>query len=107
MTHVYRFEMMSNQDATPLEVLISYTSQSILPNDSLERLARMLIAQSVTSWLMGDGDLIDDYVSLNVLKGHLQASNQTAIADWLDNFSDLSMHSLNEQPWTCIWIILS
>ena len=106
--NVYRFEMMPNiRNSPPLEVLISYNSMNILPNDSLRRLGRLLIAQSVTSWLMGDGDLIDDYISLNVLKSHLLNSNSPEIAAWLDNFNDLSMHNLNDQPWTCVWIILS
>ena len=122
MTHVYRFFINADlqrtlqlQQAVQLrpmhdngcEVIISYTAQSVQDNRSLETVARHLITQSIVGWLTGDAELIDGYVSLNVLRNHLISENLNELAEWVGSFSEVTMHNLNDREWTCVWIIFA
>ena len=123
MIQVYRFYMNTDlqntiqlqqavQMRSPLqniqtEVIISYTAETTMPNRSLEKIARLLITQSIVGWLKGEADLIDEYVSVNVLRDHLFNENLHELAAWVDSFNDVSMHNLNDREWTCVWIIFS
>jgi len=78
-----------------------------MPSRSLEKIAKLLITQSIVGWLTGNVDLIDEYVSLNVLRDHLFNENLHDLAAWIDSFNDVSMHNLNDREWTCVWIIFS
>lgn len=116
MTHNYRFFMTSEIPTAPMqsqhhdvrtEVIISYTSENIQSNSALEKIARVLITQTIISWLTGIGESLDEYVSLNVLRSHLLAENLVELADWVGSFNDLSMSNLDSTEWTCVWIIFT
>ena len=111
MIHIYRFMLFPDarepaiQPRSGTEVILSYTPVSILPNDSLEEIARVLITQAIVGWLTGEGDQLDYYISPNVLKNNLLIENLHELANWVNNFNDVSLHNLNDQQWTCVWIV--
>ena len=114
MTHFYRFRLFSsaldeyqeltNQPVTGTEVIVSYSSEQVQSNDNLEFIARLLISQSMADWLTGDAEMMNEYVSLNVLKDHLLSQRLYGLATWVNEFNDIAMHNLDNTPGTCIWI---
>ena len=90
-------QMRSSLQNIQTEVIISYTAETIMPDRSLEKIARLLITQSIVGWLTGDAESIDENVSLNVLRDHLFNENLHELAAWVDSFNDVSMHNLNDR----------
>ena len=114
MTHVYRFHLFSpalddhqlnlDQPQTGTDVIVSYNSQQVQSNENLEFLARTLISQAMVDWLQGDQAMINDYVSINVLKNHLLSQRLFGLASWVNEFDEITMHNLDQSPGTCVWI---
>ena len=89
------------------EVIISYNSREVQDNHSLQIVARSLLTQLISDWLVGDGSEINSYVSPMVLSNYLRSDNYPGLADWVNWFEEITVHNLDEQPGSCIWIVLS
>ena len=115
MTHCYQFNLwpplpglgIESGNRVRTEVVISYNSRDVQDNHSLQIVARSLLTQLISDWLIGDGSEINSYVSPMVLSNYLRSDNYPTLADWVLSFEEISVYNLDEQPGSCIWIVLS
>ena len=109
MVHTYTFRLFSLGFHIPensTEVSISYTTTQVAANEFLERLARQIVTHVIQEWLFGNSDTIEENICIPTLRAHLMNRGEIDLAQWIEQFDALSIHSLGSTIGTSVWIIL-
>ena len=117
MTHTYSYRMHLLCPVVPntrsslggldlIEVIVSYDTVSVLPNEDLERITRNLLEHLVVQFAYTNGNLERGCFSLSVLSSLMLSLDEQRLSDWVLSQSDLSVHDISsDESRPCVWII--
>ena len=102
--NTYRFDVFRNAPFTTCCVF-QYVGQTIIPNQSIESIARTILAQVTRLWIQGFEQSSDPELNLETLKTVLTEQDNQELLQWLQPFSSLSIQK-DQSDWDRVIIRL-
>ena len=89
MTHSYDFVLFKTPTYT--DCLITYTGDTIIPNQILKDIAASIIEKATLIWLKGNDSCINESINMAAYKSLLVNDGNTVLLQWLRPFNNLDM----------------
>ena len=91
MTHFYSFDLYKYP--IPAHVHFVYTSEVVIPNDTIKEITTLILSHAADLWLVGNNQCMDDAINLDILRSKLTEDGKTDIIEWLKPFTSLSLRN--------------
>ena len=100
MYHTYQFNIFPHSPYMFVSrCIFCYISESVIPNEIVEKIARNILTHATLLWLQGQEQCLNTELNLTTLKTVLADQNDQDLLEWLEPYSGLLIH--NDQ--TCVW----
>ena len=96
--NTYHFDVFPRAPFTTFCVF-QYPGQTIIPNHSIESIARNILAQATKLWIQGQEQCLDPQLNLETLKNVLIEQDDKDLLPWLEPFTSLSIQNDQSDPY--------
>ena len=91
-THAYRFQLFPvGTSPIPTECIVIYKLNKKLEENSLEKIARTVIAQATYLWLQGENQCLDSEMNMAAFRCLFTNEEDAHISQILANFNSLTI----------------
>ena len=95
MSHTYTFSVFPGNEFLSW-CTFTYKSESVIPNNIIESVARSILTNCTILWLQGAEQCLNPELNMATLKSILTDQNEQQILSWLEPFTTLQIQ--NDDP---------